>query len=340
MTPFSLYRYVSSSIRLTNPIFPRTTTLSFSSATSSADQYWTQLQTNGSNIERTLTKIRVQLDTSCVTDVLQRCATDRPLLGLRFFIWAGLQANYRHSSYMYNKACNLFKLSRNPNIFNDVMEAFRNEGCLVSVKTFKVVLNLCREAKLANEGLWVLRKMKEFNCHPDTLAYNVVIRLFCEKGDMDEAAGLIREMGVVGLFPDMITYVAMVKGFVDAGRVDDACGLFQIMWEHGCLLNTVLYSTLLDGVCRFGSSERALQLLGEMEKEGGDCKPNVVSYTSVIQSFCEDGRSVKALNIFDRMVAYGCAPNRVTVGTLINGLCVEDHANELNLDPVVASKKK
>ncbi|WOH11228.1 hypothetical protein DCAR_0830708 [Daucus carota subsp. sativus] len=318
-------RSITSSYRFTNPIFVFSRT-QFSS--SSADQYWAQLQKNGSNVERNLNMIRAQLDTSSVTQVLQRCV-NQPVLGLRFFIWAALQPNYRHTTYMYNKVCNLLKIKLNPCVINDVMEDFGSEGCLGSVKRFKVVLNLCREAKLANEALWVLRKMEEGGCRPDTLAYNVVIRLFCDKGDMDEADRLMREMKGFGLYPDMITYVAMTKGFVEGDRLEEACGLFKVMESHGCLPNTVMYSTLLDGVCRFGSLDKALQLLGEMEKEGGASKPNVITYTSVIQSYCENGKSLEALSILDRMVANGSVPNRVTASTLINGLCLEGHVNEV-----------
>lgn len=321
-----LYRSITSSYKIKNPIFAFTRTQLFSS---SADQYWTQLQQNGPNIERSLSKIRVQLDSSCVTQVLQRCAVNQPVLGLRFFIWAAQQPNYRHTSYMYNKVCNLLRIELNPCVITDVMEGFFSEGCLVSVKMYKVVLNLCREGKLANEALWVLRKMKEFGCEPDTLAYNVVIRLFCKKGDMDEAGRLMREMSVVGLYPDMITYVAMTKGFVEGDRLEEACGLFKVMRDHGCLPNKVMYSTLLDGVCRFGDLDKALQLLGEMEKEGGESKPNVITYTSVIQSYCEIGKSMEALGILDRMVANGSVPNRVTASTLINGLCSEGRVNEV-----------
>uniref|UniRef100_A0A5B6Z4J4 Putative Tetratricopeptide repeat-like superfamily protein isoform 1 n=1 Tax=Davidia involucrata TaxID=16924 RepID=A0A5B6Z4J4_DAVIN len=319
----SIYRLLSSSIRFKNPnfSFPFTTV-------SSAEKYWTHLQKNCSNPEKTLNRVGVKLDTSCVNEVLQRCALNQPLLGLRFFIWAGLQPNYRHSSYMYSKACKVFEINQNPRVVTDVIEAYRVDGCLVSIRTFKVVLNLCREAKLADEGLWVLRKMKEFNCRPDTTVYNVVIRLFCEMGDMDVAAGLRREMGLIDLYPDMITYVALIKGFCDAGRLEDACGLFKAMRGHGCLPNAVAYSALLDGVCRFGNVERALELLQEMEKEGGDSNPNVVTYTSIIQFFCENGQSMEALGILDQMVACGCAPNRVTISTLIKGLCTEGRVEE------------
>uniref|UniRef100_A0A169WU55 Pentacotripeptide-repeat region of PRORP domain-containing protein n=1 Tax=Daucus carota subsp. sativus TaxID=79200 RepID=A0A169WU55_DAUCS len=138
---------------------------------------------------------------------------------------------------------------------------------------------------------------------------------------MDEADRLMREMRGFGLYPGKITYVAMTKGFVEGDRLEEACGLFKVMESHGCLPNTVMYSTLLDGVCSLGSPDKALQLLGEMEKAGGDSKPNVITYTSVIQSYCENGKSLEALSILDRMVANGYAPNRVTASTLIKLIC-------------------
>ncbi|XP_057975924.1 pentatricopeptide repeat-containing protein At5g47360 [Malania oleifera] len=332
---FSLIpRFLSSTIRAKRPFL---SILNFSTA-SSAEKYWDHLQKNRGNIEKTLATVQAKLDSSCVIRVLHRCSVDQSTLGLRFFIWAGVQSNYRHSSYMYSKACKLLEINRNLQSISDVLEAYRVEGCLVTAKTFKVVLNLCREAKLAKEGLWVLMKMREFNCHPDTAAYNVVIRLFCEKGDMDVVAGLIKEMVLIDLYPDMITYIAMIKGFCNVGQLEDAYGLFKVMRGHGCLPNAVTYSALLDGFCRFGTTERVLELLEEMEKEGGECSPNVVSYTSVIQSFCEKGQLAEALGILDHMEARGCAPNRVTVSILVKGLCAEGRVEEAYklIDKVVA----
>ncbi|PWA45566.1 tetratricopeptide repeat (TPR)-like superfamily protein [Artemisia annua] len=251
-------------------------------------------------------------------------------MGLRFFIWAGVQKDYRHSTYMYNVACKMFKIDKNPNLIKDVMEAYKVEKCVVGVKGFKVVLGLCREGKLVDEGLWVLRKMGEFGCRPDTIAYNSVIRMFCEKGRVDEGLRLMEEMGLEGVYPDMVTFVTLVKGFCDLGRIEDASKLFKVMNGKGCSLNAVAYSALLDGICRAGKLEKGLELLEEMENEGGVCAPTVVTYTSLIHSFCESGRSVEALTILDRMEAYGCAPNRVTISTFINGLCKEDKVDEAN----------
>ncbi|KAM4083521.1 hypothetical protein ACJW30_08G064400 [Castanea mollissima] len=278
----SISKIFSLSISLKPPKF---STLN-SPTISSTEKFYTHLQRNGAkNIEKALTTVNATLDSNCVT--------------LRFFIWAGLQSKYRHSSFMYSKACELLQINRNPGGVVDIVEGYRVDGKMVSAKAFKVVLNLCKEARLANEALWILRKMNEFGLQADTTAYNVVIRLFCEKGDMNMAEELMNEMGLSDLYPDMITYVAMIKGFCNLGRLEDACGLIKSMRGHGCVPNAVVYSTLLDGVCRCGSMERALELLGEMEREGGNCGPN-------------KGQTMEALEILDRMEAFGCAPNRVT----------------------------
>ncbi|KAJ0048535.1 hypothetical protein Pint_15814 [Pistacia integerrima] len=144
--------------------------------------------------------------------------------------------------------------------------------------------------------------MPEFNLRADTIMYNIVIRLFCEKGDMVMAHKLMKEMGLIDLYPDMITNVSMINGF-----------------------------------CNVGSMQMTLELSGEMEKEVGDCSSNVVTYSSVIQSFCRKGRVMEGLAVLDRIQAYGCAPNRVTVSTLIKGLCLDgiEEAYEL-IDKVVA----
>ncbi|XP_076895764.1 pentatricopeptide repeat-containing protein At5g47360-like [Bidens hawaiensis] len=329
-------RFISSSIRHQNPKLFTTISL-----TTPIDKYWTHLQNNDPNIEKTLTQIGSKLDPSCVKEVMKKCSftNQSHIPGLRFFVWAGIQRDYKHSSYMYSTACKLFRIRHNPNVVKDIIKAYGNDNIVVSVKSFKVVLNLCKEARLADEALWVLNRMNEFNCRPDTVAYNSVIRLFCETGRMDDASRLMEEMSLVDIYPDMVTFVSMVKGFCDSSRIEDASRLFKVITEKGCSPNVVAYSVLLDGMCKVGNLEKGLDLLQEMENEGGVCAPTVVTYTTVIRHFCEKRRSMEALTILDRMEACGCAPNRVTVSTLINGFCEEDKVEEVYkvIDRVVSN---
>lgn len=319
-------RSLSLSVPTKNPSFSFATL----AVTNPVEKYWTHLQSNDPNIEKALTRIGAKLDSPCVKELITRCSStdNHPTSGLRFFIWAGIQREYRHNSYMYNIACKAFKINQNPNAIKDVIESYTINHSVVNLKTFKVVLNLCKEAKLANEGLWVLKKMKDFNCKPDTTAYNLVIRLFCEKSKMDEALMLMEEMSSINLHPDMVTFVTMVKGFCDLGRIQDASKLFKIVNQQGLSPNVVAYSTLLDGVCKHGDLEKGLELLLEMENKQGVFTPTVVTYTSIIRGFCEQKRSIEAFTILDKMEKCGCTPNRVTISTFINGLIMEDKLDE------------
>ncbi|CAL1389717.1 unnamed protein product [Linum trigynum] len=292
-----------------------------------ADKLYSHLHNNPKNPERALSLVKPKLDASCINEVLQRCSQNESQLGLRFFVWAGCQSNNRHSPYMYDRVCQLLKVRENPQVVLDVIEAYKAEKCAVNVKMFKVVLHLCREAKLVNEALSVLKKMSVFGIRADTNAYNLVISLLCENGDLVMADKLMGEMGLIDLYPDMITYVSMIKGFVRIGKLAEATRLLKVMKRTGSAPNVVVYSTLLDGVCKHGSVEQALELLSEMEK-GGDCSPNVITYTSLIQGLCEKGKTVDAVFIFDKMEDSGVSPNRVTVSTLINGLCADNLLEE------------
>ncbi|KAL8459211.1 hypothetical protein ACS0TY_036619 [Phlomoides rotata] len=286
------------------------------------------LRKDNTRIEKSLNTVTVKLDSRCITQVLERCAIDKPQLGVRFFVWAALHPSHRHTAYLYSKASKLLNLEKNPRIIVDVVDEYRAEGYAVGLKMFKVILNLCRAAQDAELGLWVLRKMKEFDCRPDTVSYNVVIRLLVGKGQLDEAMGLMKEMGFIDLYPDMVTYVSIIKGFCDAGRLEDAFGLIKVMKGHGCVPNAVVYSMLLDGICMHGSFEVALEFLGGMEKESEECKPNVVTYTTMIKGFVKKGMITEALRILDRMNDYGIKPNKVTFVYVFDELCKDGRVEE------------
>ncbi|KAJ1381058.1 Tetratricopeptide-like helical domain superfamily [Sesbania bispinosa] len=294
---------------------------------SAADTLYYHLHKGNGTVENSLSKVKPKLDSRCVIQVLSKCCPKQSQLGIRFFIWAGFQPGYWHSPYMYRKACNLLGIDQNPQLICDVIESYEAEGCAVTANMFREVLKLCKEAQLADVALWVLRKMENFNLHPDTVMYNVVIRLCCKKGDIEMAEKLMREMSLNGLSPDLITFMTIIEGFCNAGRPEDAYSVLKVMRVQGCSPNVVVLSAILDGLCRSGSLERALELLDEMEK-GEDCRPNVVTYTSLIQNFCKRGQLTEALNILDRMRTFGCLANNVTVSTLIESLCAKGCVEE------------
>ncbi|EPS63367.1 hypothetical protein M569_11418 [Genlisea aurea] len=327
----SIRRYIPAIAGKFSDLAIRSSPFFSGNSSSAAEIFIAQLLKDPNNVEKTLDSVKAKLDARCITQVLATCARSKSQLCLRFFIWAGLHPTHRHTPFMYHKACELLDVEKNPRLIIDLMDGYSSEGFLVSIKMFKSILNLCKAAKDADLSLLVLRKMKEFNCRPDTVCYNVVIRLLVDKGSLDEAMAMMKEMGLIDLYPDNITYVSILKGLCDSRRLTDAFSLVDLMKVHGCVPNSVLYSTLLDGVCNCENPETAFDFLKLMEgyiDEGIEYKPNVVAYTSIVKRLSEKGKSIEAIQIIDRMDEEQIKPNRVTFAALLDGLCRDGHVEE------------
>ncbi|XP_008777828.4 pentatricopeptide repeat-containing protein At5g47360 [Phoenix dactylifera] len=275
-------------------------------------------------IERVLSRSQTKLDPSIVQSVLRQ-SSDR-VLALRFFVWAGLQPRHRHSAAAYAAASDSLQIPRRPQALTHLLDSYRAADAPVSLKTFKILLNLCRHANLPDEALALLRRMPEFDCRPDTSSYNTVLRLLADSGRGEIGAALLEEMAMARASPDMVTYVTAVRGLCAVAKIEAAQGLVARMRANGCVPNVVVYTALLDGACSCGDLVAAMRLLDEMESELDDgCAPNAVTYTCLIKCLCEkgQGRLEEALEILDRMGRRGCPPNRVTVGTIVNGFCAQ-----------------
>ncbi|WOL11609.1 pentatricopeptide repeat-containing protein [Canna indica] len=315
-------------LRLPSAIPPR---LLFSSASAAAADFWRLLRSNNElpSFERTLSRSlpKIHLTASVVESVLATSSDDVDrALALRFFVWAGLQPRHIHSAAAYAFACDALHLSRHPQFLSHLLDYYRVAALPVSLKTFKILFNLCRHGDLPDEALALLRKMPEFDCRPNTSSYNAVIRLLADAGRGPAVAALLADMAEANSIPDMITYVSAVRGLSASGQIGAARRLLGQMRTNGCVPNVVVYSAFLDGACACGDLKSAMEVLGEMENGlEGTCAPNVVSYTCLMKCLCEQGRLYDALGILDRMARRGCSPNPVTVRTLIDGFCARGY---------------
>nr|XP_029119226.1 pentatricopeptide repeat-containing protein At5g47360 isoform X2 [Elaeis guineensis] len=297
-----------------------------STATTTAAAEFSHLLLSNSSLptlERVLSGSQSKLDHSIVQSVLRQ-SSDR-ILALRFFVWAGLQPHHRHSAAAYAAASDSLQIPRHPQAFTHLLDSYRAADAPVSLKTFKILLNLCRHANLPDEALALVRRMREFDCRPDTSSYNTVLRLLANSGRGEIGAALLEEMIMARVNPDMVTYVTAVRGLCAVAKIEAAQGLVARMRANGCVPNVVVYSALLDGACSCGDLLAAMQLLDEMESElDNGCAPNVVTYTCLIKCLCEKGRLEEALGILDRMGRRGCRPNQVTERTGGRGAYDED----------------
>ncbi|KAM0953124.1 putative tetratricopeptide-like helical domain superfamily [Dioscorea sansibarensis] len=295
------------------------------------------LQKNHSNpnLELTLSQSPLPLSPSTIQSVLDSIPS-LPVPALRFFVWAGLHRSHRHSAFAYAAASHSLRLRSHPETLLLLLDSYRRNSVPVSLRTFKVILNLCFHSNLVGPALSLFNQMPSFGCHPDTPFFNTVLRLLAHNLETHHASialKLFDEMLASGRSPDIVTYVLVIKALCAANRVSEACNIVSQMRANGCSPNKVVLSALFDRACAVGEFDKAMEILGEMEHAGDPaCSPNVVTYTCLMKWLCENGKLEDAMGVLDRMRSHDCQPNRVTVRTLLAGFCSQgqlDNAYEL-----------
>uniref|UniRef100_A0A5B7BL98 Pentatricopeptide repeat-containing protein n=1 Tax=Davidia involucrata TaxID=16924 RepID=A0A5B7BL98_DAVIN len=56
------------------------------------------------------------------------------------------------------------------------------------------------------------------------------------------------------------------------------------------------------------------------EMEAKTCNPDKLTFTILIIGHCMKGRMLEAIHIFNKMLAIGCAPDTITINSLISCL--------------------
>lgn len=67
---------------------------------------------------------------NCVEEVLHKCVVNgNKMLGLRFFIWAGQQQDYRLKHSSYNVVCRILGVMKRPKMLPQVLADMKKDGC-------------------------------------------------------------------------------------------------------------------------------------------------------------------------------------------------------------------
>nr|QIP66725.1 restorer of fertility-like protein [Triticum aestivum]QIP66825.1 restorer of fertility-like protein [Triticum aestivum] len=145
---------------------------------------------------------------------------------------------------------------------------------------------------------------------PTIFTYGILMNCCCRAHRPDLGLAFLARLLRTGLKADQITATTFLKCLCYAKRTDEAVNvLLHRMPELGCVPDAFAYSTVLKSLCDNSMSQRGLDLLHMMAKEGGGCSPNVVACSTVIHGFFKEGETGKACNLFHEMMQQGVEPN-------------------------------
>lgn len=151
----------------------------------------------------------------------------------------------------------------------------------------------------------------EFMSYRDLVAWNSVINGFALNGMANEALTLFREMGSEGVEPDGFTMVSLLSACVELGALALGERVHVYMLKVGLVQNPHASNVLLDLYSKCGNIRDALKVFDEMEER---C---VVSWTSLIVGLAVNGLGNEALELFGELERNGLKPSEITfVGVL------------------------
>ncbi|KAL6985936.1 hypothetical protein U1Q18_019310 [Sarracenia purpurea var. burkii] len=213
---------------------------------------------------------------------------------------------------MYSKVCQLFDINRNPQMVTDVIEAYKVEGCLVSVKTFK---GFCNAGRL-DDACALFKVMKGHGCFPNVVVYSTFLDGVRRFGSLEVALDLLQGMENEGgdCSPNVVTYTSLIQGFCEKSRTLEALQILDRMVASGCSPNRVTVSILIKGLCTEGHLEEAYKLIDKVVAGGsvsdGEC------YSSLVVSLLRIKKLEEAEKLFRGMLASAMKPDGLASSTM------------------------
>ena len=177
---------------------------------------------------------------------------------------------------------------------------------------------------------------------------NIVLSAFADArpSEWERALALLEQMPSIGLLPDAYSYSAAIAACSRAGQperaldvfrrccADESAGpngpvfnamllacqqagprwrsqllaVFAAMSAHGVQPSSWAYSSAIDAFSRLGRWERALELLGELERPESQVRPDSHCYSAAMRACLRAGSWCSVLELYDRMLAAEVPP--------------------------------
>ncbi|CAA2977707.1 Hypothetical predicted protein [Olea europaea subsp. europaea] len=276
-------------------------------------------------------------------------------LGYKFFVWSGVQENYRHTANAYHLIMKIFAESEEYKAMWRLVDDMIEKGYPTTARTFNILICTCGEAGLARKvverfiksktfnyrpfknsfnailhslltinqyGLieWVYQQMLVEGHSPDVLTYNIIMSAKFKLGKLDQFHRLLDEMGRNGFSPDFHTFNLLLHVLGKGDKPLAAINLLNHMKEVDIDPSILHFTTLIDGLSRAGNMDACQYFFNEMIKHG--FMPDVVCYTVMVTGYVVSGEIDKAQDMFSEMISKGQLPNVFTYNSMIRGLCM------------------
>eukprot|EP00408_Alexandrium_pacificum_P060459 CAMPEP_0171168518 /NCGR_PEP_ID=MMETSP0790-20130122/7749_1 /TAXON_ID=2925 /ORGANISM="Alexandrium catenella, Strain OF101" /LENGTH=871 /DNA_ID=CAMNT_0011633355 /DNA_START=116 /DNA_END=2731 /DNA_ORIENTATION=+ len=177
-------------------------------------------------------------------------------------------------------------------------------------------------------ALW--HDMSARKVQPSAITLGCMMEALVSNGHVEDAWQLLGETwedeGQRHLV-NTVTYTTLIKGF--AKRPEKVLATYEEMKARGIQCNTITYNTLLNACAQCRAMHRVTQLLEDMRSASPPVEPDVVTYSTLIKGFCASGNLDRALGLLGEIEKDGKhAPDEMLYNSLLDGCAKEQRLDE------------
>lgn len=213
--------------------------------------------------------------------------------------------------------------------FSDIetlIESHKNDPKITQEPYLCNLIRSYGQAGMFDHAMRTFDQMDELGTPRTVISFNALLFACTRSRLYDKVPILFDEIPKkYNLSPDKISYGLLLKSYCDSGSSDKALELLNEMENTVVEVTTVTYTTVLNCLYKQGNAEEAERLWSEMEKKGVEL--DVAAYNVRITN-TYGGDPDKLKELIDEMRDAGLKPDTVTYNFLMTCYCRNEMMDE------------
>ncbi|KAI9185799.1 hypothetical protein LWI28_010750 [Acer negundo] len=278
-----------------------------------------------------------------VVEVLSRVRNDWEA-AFTFFLWAGDQPGYAHSTRDYHAMIYILGKMRKFDTawaLIDQMRGGRKGPSLVTKQTLLIMIRrycAVHDVARAINTFYAYKKFKfdvgieDFQsllsalcryknvqdaehlifCNKNVFPYNaksfnIILNGWCNIIVSPREAGRVwSEMSKRGIRHDVVSFSSMISCYSKTRNLHSVLKLFDLMKKMKIEPDRKVYNAVIHALAKGGLVKEAINLMKSMEEKG--IPQNIITYNSLIKPLCKARKVEEAKEAFDEMLQRGLSP--------------------------------
>uniref|UniRef100_A0A7N0TJN6 PROP1-like PPR domain-containing protein n=1 Tax=Kalanchoe fedtschenkoi TaxID=63787 RepID=A0A7N0TJN6_KALFE len=278
-----------------------------------------------------------------------------------FFLWAGKQPGYKHSTREYHSMIYILgkmrKFDTAWSLVDEMSKVKDDDGSsLVTQHTLLILIRRYCAVHDVGKAISTFHAHKRFKfdagieefqnllsalsryknmkdaehllyCNKDiypfcTKSFNIILNGWCSVGSPREAERCLKEMSKRRIPLDVITYASLISCYAKLRNMRKVWWLFDQLKKSNIEPDRKVYNAVISALARNRYVPQARQLIQTMEEKG--IAPDVVTYNSIYMPLCKMRKANEARDVFNEMLQRGLSPTLPSYHALFRILRTSD----------------